>query len=213
VTRYSLLVSLHVASVIVWMGSGTTLVLVAVYAQRARDGVVLERLGALVQWMLLRLSAPAALAAFGFGIAAAHAGHWPDLFWFHVGEAAFAFSFLLSIAIRLPLLRRAGLGALDSRRLARYLIAVALAELTVLYVAVADMVAKPSGLGTSAVRDGGVVLAVGFAAAAAVAVRARWVRPAVAGTALREHGPVHAVEQPAPSGRESESEPPGSRAA
>ena len=35
-TRYSLLVSLHVASVIVWLGSGTTLALVTVYARRAR---------------------------------------------------------------------------------------------------------------------------------------------------------------------------------
>jgi uncharacterized membrane protein len=90
-TRYSLLVSLHVASVIVWLGSGTTLVFVAIYAQRARDGVVLDQLGVLVQWMALRVFAPAALAAFVFGVAAAHEGHWPDLFWFHVGEGAFAF--------------------------------------------------------------------------------------------------------------------------
>jgi hypothetical protein len=210
-TRYSLLVSLHVASVIVWVGSGTTLVLVAIYAQRARDGVVLERLGGLVQWMLLRLSAPAALAAFAFGVAAAHAGHWPDLFWFHVGEAAFAFSFLLSVAIRLPLLRRAGRGALDSVRLARYLVAVAVAELTVLYVAVADMVAKPGGFGTSAVRDGGVVLVVGLVAALAVAVRARSAQPAVGGATPRQQGPVDTVEQPGRSRRESEST--GSRAA
>jgi hypothetical protein len=212
-TRYSLLVSLHVASVIVWLGSGTTLVLVAIYAQRARDGVVLERLGALVQWMLLRLSAPAALAAFGFGVAAAHAGHWPDLFWFHVGEAAFAFSFLLSVAVRLPLLRRAGRGALGSRQLAQYLVAIAIAELTVLYVAVADMVTKPSGFGASAVRDGGVVLAVGFAAAAAAAVRARWARPVVVGAALREQGAVDTGEQTGGWERESESESTGSRAA
>jgi uncharacterized membrane protein len=61
-TRYSLLVSLHVASVIIWLGSGTTLVFVAIYAQRARNRVVLEQLGALVQWMALRVFAPAVLA-------------------------------------------------------------------------------------------------------------------------------------------------------
>src|SRR5262249_8964830 len=113
-SRYSLLVSLHVVSVIVWLGSGTTLAFVAIYAQRARTGVVLEQLGALVQWMALRVFAPAAIAAFAFGVAAAHAGHWPDLFWFHVGEGAFAFSFLLTVAVRLPLLHRARRGVLDS---------------------------------------------------------------------------------------------------
>jgi len=193
-SRYSLLVSLHVASVIVWLGSGTTLAFVALYARRARNGVVLEQLGALVQWVALRVFAPAALAAFGFGVAAAHAGHWPDLFWFHVGEAAFAFSFLLSVAIRLPLLRRARRGALDSARLAQYLLAVALAESTVLYLAVADMVVKPSGIGAGAVRDGGWVLALGLLAAAATAYRARSVRAAGTGPTLREHAHTEQVE-------------------
>jgi hypothetical protein len=172
-SRYSLLVSLHVASVIAWLGAGTTLVFVTIYARRARDGVVLEHLGSLVQWISVRVSAPAALSAFGFGVAAAHAGHWPDIFWFHVGEGALAFSFLLAIGIRLPLLRRARRGELGPARLAQYLLALAVAELTVLYLAVADMVTKPSGIGTSAVRDGGWVLALGFLAAATIALRAR----------------------------------------
>jgi hypothetical protein len=171
-SHYTLLVSLHVASVIVWLGSGTAVVFVALYARRAQNRVVLEQLGALVQWMALRVFAPASLAAFGFGVAAAHAGHWPDLFWFHVGEGAFAFSFLVAVAIRLPLLRRARRGTLDAARLAQYLLAVALAELTVLYLTVADMVVKPSGFGDSAIRYGGGLLALGFLVAALTAYRA-----------------------------------------
>ena len=187
-SRYSLLVFLHVASVIAWLGSGTTLAFVAVYARRAANRAVLEQLDALVQWMALRVFAPASLAAFGFGVAAAHEGHWPHLFFFQVGESAFAFSFLLTVAIRLPLLRRARRGALDAARLAQYLLAVAIAELTVLYLAVGDMVVKPSGIGTSAVRYGGGVLALGLVAAAAVAYRARTAESVVAGSILREYG-------------------------
>jgi hypothetical protein len=183
-TRYSLLVSLHVASVIVWLGSGTTVAFVAAYAQRARNGVVLEQLGALVQWLALRVFAPAALAAFAFGVAAAHAGHWPDLFWFHIGEGAFGFSFLLTVAVRVPLARRAGRSAVHPVRLARYLVAIALAELTVLYLAVADMVVKPDGFGASAVRDFGIVLAVGLSAAGAAAYRAHRTAPATPAGAL-----------------------------
>ena len=176
-TRYSLLVTLHVVSVVVWLGCGTTLAFVTIYARRAHNGVVLEQLGAVTQWMALRVLAPASLAAAGFGLAAAHAGHWQDIFFFHVGEAAFLFSFLLTIAIRLPLLRQARRGAVDAARLSQYLLALALAELTLLYLAVADMVVKPSGIGTSVVRYGGGLLALGLLAAAAIAYRARKLDP------------------------------------
>jgi len=193
-TRYSLLVSLHVGSVIVWLGAGTTLAFVALYARRARNGVVLDQLGALVEWMGPRVFAPASLAAVGFGVAAAHEGHWPEMFWFHVGEGAFVFSFLMTVAVRLPLLRRARRGALAAPRLAQYLLAVAVAELTVLYLTVADMVAKPSGIGASAVRYGGIIVAVGFLAAAAIAYRARSARAVIAAPTLREPGPSDPVE-------------------
>jgi hypothetical protein len=114
---YSLLVTLHVASVIVWLGCGTTVAFVTIYAQRRRNGVVLEQLGALVQWMTLWVLVPASLAAPGFGVLAAHAGHWPDIFFLHVGEAAFLFSFLVTVAIRLPLVRRATRAAVAPARL------------------------------------------------------------------------------------------------
>jgi hypothetical protein len=98
-------------------------------------------------------------------------------------------------------------------RLARYLVAVALAELTVLYLAVADMVAKPSGIGTSAVRNGAGVLALGLVAAVAVAYRARSAQPVIAVSPLREYGTMEDDEQKEESGRDSESESTGSRAA
>ena len=74
-SRYSLLVSLHVASVVVWLGCGTALVVVTIYTQRARNGVVLGQLGALVRWMTVWVLVPASLAAPGFGVLAALAGH------------------------------------------------------------------------------------------------------------------------------------------
>jgi hypothetical protein len=187
-TRYSLLVSLHVASVVVWLGSGTMLAFLTLYARRPRNRGLLGELGGLVQWMGLLVFAPAALAAFGFGVAAAHEGHWPDLFWFHVGEGVFAFSFLAAVAVRLPLLRRARRGRIDPARLAHYLLALALAELTVQYLGVADMVTKPSGADTHAFRYGLAVAACGFVAAAATAFRARKTTPPSA--------VVHQLERP-----------------
>jgi uncharacterized membrane protein len=176
-SRYSLLVSLHVASVIVWLGCGTTLAFITLYAQRTRNGDVLGQLGPLARWLTLWILLPASLAAPGFGVLAAHAGQWPDIFFFHVGEGAFLFSFVLTVAIRLPLLQRERRGAVAPSRLPRYLLALTVAESTVLYLAVADMVAKPSGIGDDSVRYGGLVLVLALLAAAAIAARARRTDP------------------------------------
>src|SRR5262249_28675931 len=117
----------------------------------------------------------------------------------------FAFSFLLTVAIRMPLLRRAGRGALDPARLAQYLLALAFAELTALYLAVADMVIKPSGTGTSAFRYGSAVLALGLLAAAATAYRADRTDPR---DGVGGYGSVEQLEQ-----RQAPESEPGSRAA
>lgn len=165
-TRYNVLVFCHVASVIVWLGAGTTVALIALYGRRARDVVMLDRLSVVVSWLAPRVFAPAALGALGFGIAAAHAGPWPMLLWFHIGEAAFAISFLLNVAIRAPLVRRARRGEINPLRMARFVVALALAELTVLYLAVADMVLKPSSSDTATLATGGGILALAVVAAA-----------------------------------------------
>lgn len=172
-SRYSLLVTLHVASVIVWLGASTTLVFVTIYARRSPSGLILGQLGALTRWLSLWVIAPVSLAAAGLGLEAARTGHWPMLFFFHVGEGAFFFSFLLTVAGRLPLIRRAKRGTVDAARLSQYLLAFAVADLTVLYVAVADMVFKPTDAGSSVVQWGVVVVALGFLVAATVAYRAR----------------------------------------
>ena len=176
-SRYSLLVTLHIASVIVWLGASTTLVFVTIYARRSRSAVILGQLGALTRWLSLWVIAPVSLAAAGLGLEAARTGHWPMLLFFHVGEGAFFFSFLLTVAVRLPLIRRARKGAVDPARLSEYLLALAVADLTVLYVAVAAMVFKPSDAGSSVVQWGVVVVALGFLVAVAVAYRARRLDP------------------------------------
>lgn len=182
--NYSLLVSLHVAGVIVWVGCSTTVLFLTVYSQFARSKAFRDQLGPLVRWLTMWVLLPASLAAPAFGVAAAHAGGWPDIFFFHVGEGAFTFSFLLTVAVRVPLLRRARRGTVEVARLSRYLLALALAELAVLYVAVADMVFKPSGIGAGSVRYGGGILAVGLVAAIVAAYRARTLDPAPGGSRL-----------------------------
>jgi uncharacterized membrane protein len=174
-SRYELWVFLHVASVIVWIGAGTTLALISLYAQRARDRVLLERLTGLSRWLGQRVSGPAALAALAFGIVAARSAHWGSPLWIGLGYGAIAISLLLNVGVRLPLLRRSQHGATTSASAGRLFGALALVELTILYLAVADMVAKPTGSNTGAIAVGGGVLGL---AVVAVLVAAR-ARPAV----------------------------------
>jgi hypothetical protein len=61
-------------------------------------------------------------------------------------------------------------GKLDPRRLARILPAVALTELTVLYLAVGDMVIKPVSSDTATLATGGAILAVSVLVSLAIAL-------------------------------------------
>jgi hypothetical protein len=75
-THYELWVFLHVASVIVWIGAGTTLALATLYAQRADDPRLLGAVTGLAGWLGPRVFGPSSLAALVFGIVAARSAHW-----------------------------------------------------------------------------------------------------------------------------------------
>lgn len=151
-SRYEFLLFFHVVSVIVWLGAGTTLALTAVFAQRSGDPSEFRRLGAFGRWLGPRVFAPAALGALVFGILLVVDGSWTfDPLWIRLGLAAFAVSLLVNVGLRFPTLRRlqraareAGPAAPEVARSGRQLGLLARLELAVLYLAVADMVAKPT---------------------------------------------------------------------
>jgi uncharacterized membrane protein len=166
-SRYELFLFLHVASVIVWLGAGTTLALVAAFAGRTGDRELLGRLAPIGRWLGPRVFGPAALAALAFGLLLVHDGSWSfDPLWIKLGLGAFALSFLLNVGVRVPLIRGLERGA-DPMRTGRVLGLLPRFELTVLYLTVADMAAKPTGGDTGTLIAGGAILGV---AAAGVAV-------------------------------------------
>jgi uncharacterized membrane protein len=169
-SRYELFLSLHVISVIVWLGAGTTLALVSVFAARSGDRELLGRLGAIARWLGPRVFAPAALGALVFGLVLVDEGSWSfDPLWVKLGLGAFALSFLLNTGVRVPLIRRLQRGG-DPVRTGRILGLLPRFELTVLYLTVADMIAKPTGADTGTLIAGGAILglaATGVAAAVA----------------------------------------------
>jgi hypothetical protein len=173
---YELLLFLHVACVILWLGSGTTLALVAVYGRTRPDrAVLLERLDDIGRWLGPRVFGPASLGALGFGLALVERGSWTfHPLWIRLGLAAFALSFLINAGVRAPLMRRLGTSTEAERgRLGRLLGNVGWVDLTVLYLTVADMLAKPTTADTGTLAAGGAILAAVVAVAAASALRLR----------------------------------------
>jgi hypothetical protein len=143
-TRYELFLFLHIACVIAWLGAGTT---VAVLSQRMP---ISEH----AQWLGPRVFGPASLGSLAFGLALVFEGHWTfGPLWIQLALGAFALSTLLNVGVRFPIFRR---NAPDRDR---KLAALARVELAVLYLAVADMVAKPTGADVTALAVGGALLA------------------------------------------------------
>jgi hypothetical protein len=154
-TRYELFLFLHIACVIAWLGAGTT---VAVLSRRVP---ISEH----AQWLGPRVFGPASLGSLAFGLALVFEGNWTfGPLWIQLALGAFALSTLLNVGVRFPIFRR---NAPDRDR---KLAALARVELAVLYLAVADMVAKPTGDDVAALAVGGAILAL-VASASVVRLR------------------------------------------
>jgi hypothetical protein len=167
-SRYEFLLFAHVVCVIVWLGTGTTFTLIAIFGDRE----LLQRLGPLGRTLGPRVLGPASLATLVFGILLVVDGDWSfDPLWIKLGFAGFATSFLLNVGVRMPVGRRMGRGDLDPRRGGRLLGLIGRVELTVLYLTVADMVAKPASADTWTLVVGGAILALVALAAALGALR------------------------------------------
>ena len=157
-SRYELLLFLHIVCVIVWLGLGTAIGLIALLAARG-DSALADVVGPLGRTLGPRVFAPASLGALVFGILLVLDGSWTfEPLWIRLGFAAFAFSFLLNVAVRAPLVRRRQRGEIDAARTGQLLGGLARVELTVLYLTVADMVAKPTGSDTATLLVGGAIL-------------------------------------------------------
>jgi hypothetical protein len=151
-TEYQLFLFLHIASVIVWVGAGTTLALLWLHPEPTLEQRI--RLG---EWLGPRLFAPASLGALAFGLVLVHEGHWTfHPFWVQFGLGAFAASLLINAAVRPAFVRRV---PGQPQRMARGLAALALFELAILYSTVAAMSLKPTGSDAAFLVPVGVLLA------------------------------------------------------
>jgi uncharacterized membrane protein len=180
VNRYELLLFVHIAAAIVWLGGAMVLQYFAFRAERASDPLEMYRVSSDAEWLAMRLFVPASLTVLVFGILLVLDGPWGfDQFWIVLGLLGYAFSFFLGILFLSPeagriasLIEAHGPAhAAVTRRIARIL-AVSRFELGVLFAVVLDMAVKPTA------DDGWFyVLAVAILAAAAAAALWSYRRP------------------------------------
>jgi uncharacterized membrane protein len=151
-TRYELLLFLHVATAIIWLGAGTVIQFFAFRAERSRDAVEVHRVASDSEWLTMRLFVPSSLAVLVLGIALVLDGPWGfDQLWITLGLAGYGFSFLVGILFLGPesgriakLVETHGVEhELVTSRIGRIL-AVSRFELAVLFAVVLDMTLKPT---------------------------------------------------------------------
>jgi uncharacterized membrane protein len=159
-TRYEFLLFLHIASVVVWLGAGSTLAFAALFARGADDSGLQRSVVRLGEWLGPRVFAPASLGALASGILLVLDGDWSfGLLWIKLGLAAFAATTLTNAVFRATALRRLAREGADVEQGYRRLARIARVDLTILFLTVADMVAKPSTGDTWTLVVGGAILA------------------------------------------------------
>ena len=152
---YVLLLTGHLVSVIVWLGTSTALTLLAAYGTIHRDQELIDRIPLLNRWFGPRAIGPASIGTLATGALLAYYSHADFAApWLALGLTAFAAAALVSLSVRLPAtLRRKHAAAAGSstqvERADRWMLWGAIMELTVLYLAVIDMVSKPVAVGAA----------------------------------------------------------------
>jgi len=148
---YDLLLFLHIAAAIIWLGSGFLLHVLVWRAERADDAsalmATLRDMGALGNILFV----PASLATFAFGLAMVFVAGWSftDL-WIVLGLAGYATTFAIGFFLLKP--RGDAIGAIVARdgispeavAKARQLVVIGRIDAVVLFLVVAVMALKPT---------------------------------------------------------------------
>jgi uncharacterized membrane protein len=167
---YELLLFLHITAVIVWLGAGSLINLLAFRSDRAADLDGLRRVARDAGELSLKLFMPASIATLILGIFLTIDGPWSfGNLWIVIGLGGIAATIVTGATVLGP--RSGALSAqLDAEGMTpeaaikiKQLLTLARIDLVVLYLVVADMAIKPTG------DDVGVLVAMALIAVGAVA--------------------------------------------
>ena len=179
-TYYEGLLFLHIATAVVWLGSGFFLQMLVWRAGATGNRPLLQGVASNSGWLAQRIFIPASLAVLVLGVLLTIEGPWSfgDV-WIVLGLVGYAFSFLVGITFLEPEGKRiaAAMQSGDEAKAAfhvRRINTVSRIELVVLYLVLAAMALKPES------DDGLTLVLLGAVLLAALAYWAPKLRPATA---------------------------------
>ena len=150
---YEILLFLHIAAAVVWLGAGFFVQMLIVRAEKTRDVLLLKQLSGYSAWMAQRIFIPASLAVLVLGILLTIEGPWTfGQLWIVLGLVGYALSFFSGILFIEPEGKRIhaaieahGPESSQARSHIRRLNVASRMELVVLYLVVYLMALKPTG--------------------------------------------------------------------
>ncbi len=148
---YEVFKTIHVLAAVLWLGGGALITLLAWKAQRAKDNIQLLGIAKQAEWASTRVFVPASLVVVAMGVVLMHKGNWGyGHFWPLFGLIAWGVSFLVGAAFLGPqsgklakLIELKGPDDPDVAARTSRIIAVARADVVLILLVAADMVAKP----------------------------------------------------------------------
>ena len=167
-TWYELLLFVHIACAIVWLGGGFLFQVYGMIELRTGDAAAIARFAGNAGRIGERLFAPASIVVVLAGVGLMLNGNWPwGRLWVDFALVAFAGSFLLGIAVLSPTAKRiekVGPESDEGQQLIRRVFALLRVDLLFLFAIVFAMVVKPTGDDTLVVVIAALVLVAGSAA-------------------------------------------------
>jgi uncharacterized membrane protein len=151
---YEFLLFVHISAVVIWVGAGFLLVVLALRADRTDDEAQIKRILDDNTWLATHLFIPASLTVVVAGVLLTIDGPWEwDQLWIVIGLLGYAATFLTGLTVLRPRGDRiAAAIERDGGRLtpvslaeARRLLALARIDYVVLFLVIADMAIKPTG--------------------------------------------------------------------
>jgi uncharacterized membrane protein len=148
---YGVFKAIHVLAAIVWVGGGAAITLVAWRASRARDDEQLIQIARQAEWLGTRVFVPSSLVAGVMGFVLMAKGDWAyGEFWVLFGLVAWGVSFLVGAVFLGPesgrlakLMEAKGPDHPETQARVKRILAVARADVVLIALVAADMVAKP----------------------------------------------------------------------
>jgi uncharacterized membrane protein len=148
---YSVFKTVHVLFAVIWVGGGTLLMFLALFAERRQDPVELATIARQAAFVGERIFAPSGLIVVAMGIAMIINGdlEWGQ-FWVVAGLVGYAATFINGLAVLSPnakkvatLLETKGPTDAETQAAIARILLIARVDIAVLLLVVVDMVAKP----------------------------------------------------------------------